>query len=248
MAIDTVSLLTGAGMVAAGAIPVIFVRRQRELDPPHERPRASFFWWGALAWLLGGMIFKALAAYALVGFIERSKGPTLWATLGLLTGVFECGLLLLLAATRPSLRRTTWLQAAAVGAGFGAAEAFVLSIDAFLPETPLGEVSRWEGVLSVGVPALERFNAMFIHACACAFVLLSLRTGRRRWFWTGFAYKTLVDGFPIELLEPWGILAMEAVYVLFGVAGVIGLYALRARWPRRPAEENGLSTAQTVIA
>jgi hypothetical protein len=47
-------------------------------------------------------------------------------------------------------------------------------------------------------------------------------------FWIAFVYKTIVDGIPIEIvLDRWGIMAAEGVYVLFGVAGAWGLWRLR---------------------
>ena len=233
-------------MVLAGLLPVAFVRfvlREPTSPPPPPPPapltrRApwSAFLWGVLAWLLGGLATKAIVAQFLTDLIARSTGPRQWITLGLLTGVFECGLVLLLAAFVPSLRgRATWLRALAFGVGFGAAEALLVSIDGFLPEGPVAPAEpTWDTLIEVGVPFVERFNAVAIHAFACALILLALRTRRQLPFLIAFAYKSLVDALPTETLAPFGVLAIQSVYVAFGIAGLMGLIWLRRRWPAAP--------------
>jgi hypothetical protein len=230
-------LLTGSGIVLAGLLPVAYVRLRARRDarssqPSDIRPPWSAFLWGALAWLLGGLIAKAIAAHFMKNLLEHSTGPRQWLALGLLTGVFECALVLGFAALVPSLRRrATWPRALAFGVGFGAAEALLLSIDAFLPETPFDAASPAEAVVAVVLPIVERLSATAIHAFACALILLTLRTRRQPPFWIALVYKSLVDGVPTEKLQPLGILAIESVYVLFGIVALIGLLKLRKTWP-----------------
>ena len=60
---------------------------------PYPAPAFSPFAWGALGWILGGMLLKLPAAALLPVWVERHRppGPAVWAALGLLTGVCEVG-------------------------------------------------------------------------------------------------------------------------------------------------------------
>jgi MFS family permease len=239
-----IALLTGLGMVTAGVAPIPIVRRMRD-DAPHAPPRWSFFFWGALGWLLTGLLLKAITAAPLADVLQHAHGPRQWIALGLLTGVSECAMFLGLAACVPALRRTTWVQAIAVGVGFGAAEALVVSLDAFFSDSPAQSPppALGEALTQILAPTLERFNAMFVHAFACALILLALRTRAWRWFWLAFLYKTVADGIPVEKLQIWGAWAMEAAYIPFGLLGAFGLWASRRRWP-----ENGDAVSHDVSA
>ena len=125
---SAVFLLTGIGMMAVGLIAVVSWRR---------RTGASWaaFGLGALAWV-GGVAPKfawATPTNALVrqGLDRALPGPVAapvyWLYIGLLTGVFECGMALLF-VRRSRLKAAGWDEAMAFGIGFGAVEAFLLGL------------------------------------------------------------------------------------------------------------------------
>lgn len=239
------SFLTGAGMlaVAVGSVAAWRYDRPRHATPREPKPTWPLFAWGALAWLAGGFFLKAIAAYPVLLVYGRWPAPVQWGAVGLLTGVFECGVALAIARAVPRLRSASWRAAVAFGVGFGAAEAAVTSLDAFFPAPPDAISAPYESAApdvqtetftEVAAPAFERLNAMFLHAYAAALVVYAVRTGRWRWFWLAFGYKTLADGLPIDRLAPFGLWAMEAAYVPLAVVGAWGLVALRRRWDRPP--------------
>ena len=222
-------------MLGVGVASVVlwwFVSR-RVIRPAGSPRLQAAFVWGALAWLLGGALLKALLGAPLAKLNGHVPGPLYWLALGLLTGVFECGVVLLLALCVPGLRRMSWNSAVAFGIGFGALEAAVVSMDAFFPEpdlSPTHTIRLSQALTDILAPTFERVNAMPIHVFACALVLYAVRARRSSAFWAAFAYKTVIDGLPVEKLAPFGPWAMELLYVPFGIAGLIGLLLLARRW------------------
>ena len=220
--------------VAASGIGLWWVtwrRKPRRLEAPGP---AYAFGCGALAWVLGGLVLKALAGGAVERLSGRVPEPLYRLAVGLLTGVFECGIVLLLAACLRGLRRLSWHVAVAFGIGFGAIEAAVVSIDAFFPEASpsraTGTIPLSQALTEVLAPIFERANAIPIHAFACVLVLYAVRRRRPSAFWLAFAYKTLTDGLPVEKFAAFGPWAMEFLYLPFSITGIIGLTLLARRW------------------
>ena len=236
MSVDANSVVSGVGMLAigAGSVGLWWTRWQRAPDQPGIPGRFYAFGTGAVAWLLGGLVLKAFAG----GVVDRLNGrvplPLYWLALGLLTGVFECGVVLLMALLLRGLRHLSWEGVVAFGIAFGAIEAAVVSLDAFFPDRGSSQsiaTAQSPGALTeVLAPILERANAMPVHAFACALVLYAVSARRPSAFWGAFAYKTIVDGLPVETLAPLGPWAMELLYLPFGIAGILGLVVLARRW------------------
>src|SRR5262249_10985625 len=116
-------LLSGIGMMVVGIVAVLLWRRGREAS-------WKAFGLGALAWAVGVALKLGWAAptnalierdldRALPGWIAA---PAFWLYVGLLTGVFECGVALLF-VRRTRLTAAGWDEAVGFGIGFGAAEA-----------------------------------------------------------------------------------------------------------------------------
>ena len=116
------NLLSGAGMIAVGAVAVYGWRRRAD---------AVYFLFGAVSWAVAIAVkialdltvtpaFKALLPETLTGVL------VLGLYYGLRTGFFESGIPW--AAARLAKMRPTFDQAVAVGIGAGAAEAIVLGL------------------------------------------------------------------------------------------------------------------------
>ena len=235
---DPLFLLSGIGMILVAAGSVLFWRLRR-------RSPMSPFLLGAAAWVVSVGLkagFAIACNRAVQGALDRQLGPAVagplfWLYVGLLTGVFECGFVLLL--TRwPRIGAYDFDRATAFGVGFGAVEALLLGLAGLggviaamaapdkMPKALMDGFALGHGVILA--PILERLCAVVLHAFACALIILGAR--RRRWafFWAAFAYKSLVDAvaawsqlsFKIDTAAHLWI--VEAIGFAFAIAGVVG--------------------------
>jgi uncharacterized membrane protein YhfC len=171
----------------------------------------------------------------------RLADPSFWLYVGLLTGVFECGIALLF-VRRTRLRSAGWDEAVAFGIGFGAVEAFLFGLVFFIP---LIVILFWDqlpadvrenlaafpegGLAATLLPVAERVSTVIGHTFACVLIVFGVRSGARRWFWIAFAFKTASDTF-----GEWALLSelTRSVkdWIMFelaiGLSAVLGLAAL----------------------
>lgn len=246
-------LVSGAGMTLVGVLAVLGVTRgARSL----WRPAGI----GAAAWVVAVLLKMAWALPTnsfVHGRLRQVAGtsvgePLFWVYVGLLTGVFECGLTALVVA-RSNLRKATWREALAFGTAFGVIEAVALGVvsllgvaflllfyDVLPAETRARIATQLVGraeTLPLILPIFERLGTLFIHAFSCVVIVYGFKTRRAlRWFVLAFAYKSAVDG-----VAAWGILALKAresiealvrlevLMVPFAVVGLIGLVLLYGR-------------------
>ena len=243
-------LLSGAGVMLI--VAVLFWRCCRQ------------GWWyavgvGAGAWALG-VLLKFAWAIPVNGPIKRglehllgkaAADPFFWLYVGLLTGVFECGMTLIM-VLRTRLRRANWSAAVAFGIGFGGMEAFLVGAVSFfsllativffnvIPADAraklIGDVWQASGheISFVVLPIIERVSALFIHCFSCVLIVYGARVLQWRWFWLSFAYKTMVDGIAAWGLLGWQVqqshtkmLQLEAIFVVLAICGLAGLRAMR---------------------
>jgi uncharacterized membrane protein YhfC len=222
-------ILVGVGAVAAGGL----------------RWRVSWRIWaaGAGLWTVSvalKTLFAVLTKTPVEQGLHAILPPTVanwanWGYLGLLTGIFECGIFLLVA---PLLRRRnwTWPQALALGTGFGAFEAVAVGLLVSWGTEAAGiwrDSGAWGNALA---PAFERLLALIIHVAAVVMILHAVMTRTWRWFWLGFAYKSAMDVVAAWLLlsgatlmaSPW---RMEWIcFAPFAIAGIVLLFWLRRQW------------------
>jgi len=255
--ISPIFLLAGIGMILVAICAVCLWQRGK----PSLWPAV---WWGALAWVVSVAI-KFAAAWPTQAFIQhRSGDPLIWLYVGLLTGVFECAVPLLL-IWKSRLRQADWDRAVAFGIGFGGVEAFLLGLaslvpivlllvspDLIPPSTRDGLVQRLRdfGLLSIFLPILERVSALAIHVLSCVLLVYAVRMRHPRWFWLAFAYKTAVDGFAGWSVLSWKVAEsaaktteLELVMVLFATIAVAAVPRLKTGFARldQPRESPALS-------
>jgi uncharacterized membrane protein YhfC len=188
----------------------------------------------------------------------------IWLCGGLLTGVFECVIpLLLILKTRR--RRADFNGAAAFGLGFGATEAFLMGtvalvqtmlLVAFADHIPAGmrdallkQFAR-SSVATILLSIVERASAIAAHCLASVLLIYAVRTRRQLWFWLSFAYKSLLDA-----VAAWAILAwkmpgsvtktaqFEVVVAIFALIAFVALPRLKAGFIR--TEERQPTSAAT---
>lgn len=257
-------LLSGTGMVLVAVLGAfIATRASRSM----WRPLAI----GGGAWMVAVLLkliwalpTNAIVRQALLRLAGASLGkPLYWAYIGLLTGVFECGITFLIVA-RTKLREADWDSSLAFGTGFGAIEAFVLGLLSLLgmaaillfhnflpPDTQARVATQLAGraeFLPLILPILERAATLFIHVFSCVAIVYGFRTRRAlSWFALAFVYKSAVDGvaaWGIEVLKARESVAaltkLELLMLPFAIAGFAGLVFLRKRmeiWDVSPVQE-----------
>jgi uncharacterized membrane protein YhfC len=172
---------------------------------------------------------------------------------GALTGIFEVGVVaLLLNYTR--LGKAAWPRAIAFGIGFGAIEALLFGVSSLssmlaamvisvaLPPASIEVLARLGNILWVLAPVVERLAAILIHICSTVLIFYAVNTRQARWFWLAFGYKTAVDAAAAACVHIHGIdtldhvWTMEAILILFGLAGWLGLRWLAPRYQALPIE------------
>jgi hypothetical protein len=232
--IRSLFLLSGLEMFVIGGSCIIYWRNKTMVPP-------RFFAWGAIAWgltvaakVVFAVAFNQPVAQALYGFLPSSlAGPLLWLYIGLLTGIFECGGVLLI-ASKTKLKEMHWIEAVAFGIGFGAIEAMLLGLISyasllFVPEPSLSP-------LIIPASAIERTATMFIHVFSNVLIVLSVRSGSSVKFWESFFYKTSVDGVAAFANLSYGIESLSHIYTLelivtfFGIIGFLGLRQLKRKF------------------
>lgn len=244
-------VLTGLGMIAVALIAVFFWQRSK------KSLLLRFFSLGALAWIVG-VSLKMAWSIPTTSFMRSAcdsisgAGPgvliySLYS--GLLTGVFECGVTYLFAA-KTRLKKSEWEEAVAFGVGFGAIESFLVGVFSlvatllvicffdFIPASARANlVGQITDLWTIPIPILERALALLTHVYASVLILYGVRVCQSRWFWYSFFFKTGIDAFATWSLIVWKIdssvsayLQFELIILLFALASVAGLRALKPRF------------------
>jgi uncharacterized membrane protein YhfC len=252
-------LLQGIGMIAVALVAVLYWKRR-------GRVPFVFFLWGGLSWLVA-MVFKSLASSLTPQIINLLRGvapvyiaePLVWLYIGLLTGVFECGIALIIVRFIQRLRSASWSEALGYGLGFGALEALLLGIYAFvivllilvIPEQlppillDLAE-TRNVSLLAIPVPIVERAIVVLLHAFSSVLIIYAVQKKERMWFWLSFLYKTAMDTiagyiqitYGVQNLTLAGAWLVELFLIPFALIGIWGLIVFRRRWLSNGAVES----------
>jgi uncharacterized membrane protein YhfC len=244
-------LLQGAGIVAIALIAIVYWKR-------HSQISGLFFLWGGLSWLLA-IVLKTIASAPMTQIITHLREltpvyisePLLWLYIGLLTGVLECGVSLILVYRIKRVRSANWSEALGYGLGFGATEALLLGLYNFIivlliivmpdqlpPElVELADTSN-ASFLAVPIPIVERAIVILLHAFSSILIIYAVQIQEWKWFWYSLLYKTAMDAvagyfhitYGLENLTLGGLWLVELILVPFGLVGLWGLIAFQRRW------------------
>jgi uncharacterized membrane protein YhfC len=91
-------------------------------------------------------------------------------------------------------------------------------------------------------PVVERFFTIWVHILSNVLIFYAIAKKQPRWFWLAFVYKTLIDAVAAGaqlsgMLNHTGtayiinIWLIEAVVVIWGLAGVWGTRWVERRYP-----------------
>lgn len=229
--------LTGTAMILVAASAVWYWQK--------GKPSLwSMVWWGVLAWT-ASLALKAAAGLPMMNFFQHhANNPMIWLCGGLLTGVFEC-LIPLLLIMKTRLRRADFNGAVAFGIGFGGIEAFLMGsvaliqtmlLVAFSNHIPTGvrdallKQFAHSSIATILLSILERAFALAAHCLASVLLIYAVRTRRQLWFWLSFGYKSLGDTFAAWAILAWkmpGSTTKTAEYeVVIAIFALIALVAL----------------------
>jgi uncharacterized membrane protein YhfC len=250
MKISPLFLISRIGMVGVAVIPSLCVLSIGGT-------------WSAL--LLGGLAWIVSVAFKfawsiptnkpILSFLKRKlpaklSGPISWSYIGLLTGIFECGIALAFVLKLDILYQATWADILAFGIGFGATEALVLGLISLcggiyyiFRSQSITEKDRvqWNEGISVTllwmpIPTVERASTLCIHVFSNVLIILAVQHNIYLLFWLSFGFKTLVDGIAgwmslekdienvTKASQMW---AYQTIFVILAVVSLLGIILLQ---------------------
>ncbi|MGE5298215.1 MAG: YhfC family glutamic-type intramembrane protease [Acidobacteriaceae bacterium] len=240
-------IVIGAGMVVVAVAFIVFAR--------YKGGPWRYMALGALLWA-ATIIVKQLLSTVLEPTVYGALyvPDKLWASgsvlfyvyVGLLTGATEVFLTwLLLRYTR--LGRIPWTKVLAFGIGFGSIEALYLGFTYLvtlipaisdpnsIPESALKNLQTFSSpLLSVPI-VVERIGSILAHIFCSALLFYSVISGKVRWMFVSFAFKSLLDAV-VGFAYFWGtqtifkLWTIEAIILLFGCAAWWGTLKIQRRY------------------
>jgi hypothetical protein len=159
------------------------------------------------------------------------------------------------------IKRREWSQALAFGIGFGVVEALLLGLSSFssviagltvpeqIPATTLTALAVANHPLVALAPVWERFFTVFIHITCNLLLFLGAVSGKNRYFWYSFIFKSGLDTVA-GLAQLFGIDTLAFMWLIEGIVGLFGLVGIWGmRWiqnhyptipPAEPSEQQPL--------
>jgi uncharacterized membrane protein YhfC len=190
--------------------------------------------------------------------------------LGLLAGIFEeTARYILFKWIRKS--SDTWQNGIVIGLGHGAIEAILIGILAIFTLAQMTAMKNIPDLSTMGISAeqielvknqidsywsqssivpyfglMERMSAMSLHVGLSIFVLLSVLTNQKKWFWLALLWHALVDAFAVFALPSFsamenstlGIFMFESLLMIVSIGWLA--FALRSR-NRVPIEKEAIA-------
>jgi uncharacterized membrane protein YhfC len=218
---------------------------------------------GAGVWFIGVVMKFIVATYAnqpVLASIESLSGKTGYLVIGsvyigLLTGVFEIGITLVLALLVKRMYENAD-HALSVGLGAGLVEALLIGFSSlanyFMVITGSAQSEAIMGALAhaaAATPALylvssvERFIAILCHMSSRFLVLFALAQRKARYFWVGFLLMTALDAIAgyvhlaglVNKISMWWV---ELTLLPFAVISIFIIKWVRKRWVSSDPEGN----------
>jgi uncharacterized membrane protein YhfC len=248
MKISPLFFITGIGMVSVAVASALWIVSLGATWP--------VLLLGGLAWIIAVALKivwavptnKPILALLRNKLPPKVSGPLSWSYIGLLTGIFECGIALAFISKMPILNQANWLNILAFGVGFGTIEAFVLGLVSlarigyytFRPESiPEKDVEGFRitsnslSMIPIGI--LERVSAISIHIFTKALVFLAVQQGFYALFWLSFVFKSFVDGIASWMILEKDIRSItiasklwvyQSVFVILALISMLGIVLL----------------------
>lgn len=181
----------------------------------------------------------------LSAFGESGGSILFWIYVGLLTGIFECGIFYLIFALSKRLRAYNSDKILAIGIGFGAIEAFLLGLATLtaalvviaapdlIPDAIRTQIAPI-GWAKAPAATIERLLAVLIHIYTCYAIAYAVVTRSPRHFWYAFILKSGVDTVAVWAQMGFGINSashlwiVEAIVAVFALISIFGIIHLRA--------------------
>lgn len=247
-------LLSGIGMITVSLVSIIYWKKKSKIA-------FKFFLAGAIAWVVS-VTFKVIVAIPMNPIVIEAfrsalpfyvSEPMIWIYIGILTGIFECGIVLAFAYFLQGLKKANWNKAVGFGIGFGAVEAFLLGLGSFIPillailipeQLPKELLEGLpQSLWLIPVPIIERASALFIHLFSIVLIMYALRVGEWKWFWFSFLYKTIVDSIAGVALTigrenlTFSIMwFFQIIFVTIAIIGFWGLQRIHKKWKQASLE------------
>jgi uncharacterized membrane protein YhfC len=244
------NLLSGAGMIAVGAIAIYLWRK---------RAGVEYFLFGALFWMAAIAVKIGMDLTVTVPFRELLPHTLAGALIvglyyGLRTGLFESGIPYL--SARATRLKLDFDRAVAIGIGFGAAESILLGFSSLAnvlvfimvpgiissyPQATQDVLEMQLSLAFIPIPIWERLFTTISHVFATALAMYAIRAGWK-WLALSMAIGLLIDGsiFWVGYFIPSSSLAytvvLEAIVAAIGLASLYGLYLLKKRYDSRVLE------------
>lgn len=238
------------GMVGVGVIPSLWIL---SIDGTW-----SVLLLGGLAWIVSVTLKFACSIPTYIPILSflKSKlpaklsGPISWSYIGLLTGIFECGIALAFVLKFDILYQATWVDILAFGIGFGAIEAIALGLISFfggvyhmfyaqsIPEEDRANLGE---AISVSlpfmpIPILERASSICIHVFCNVLIVLAVQLNIYLLFWFSFGFKCLVDGIAgwmdlekdIDNVTKASLMwAYQSIFMILALISIVGIMFLQ---------------------
>ncbi|MEN4097365.1 MAG: YhfC family glutamic-type intramembrane protease [Methanobacteriaceae archaeon] len=249
MKISPLFFITGIGMIGVAAVSVLWI-----LNLGAEWTVVSL---GILAWTISVALKIAWAVPTnkpILNFLKsklpaKLSGPISWGYIGLLTGIFECGIALAFVLKFDILYQAGWVDILAFGVGFGAIEALILGLVSLghigyytiRPESiPEKEKEALKitpnSLLMIPIGIVERAATLPIHIFTKVLIILAVQQNIYLLFWLSFGFKSFVDG-----IAAWMILekdirnitkasqfwTYESIFIVLALISIVGIILLQ---------------------
>jgi len=247
MELSPLFIASGLGMIIVGFLFIIYWKMK-------TKGNYLPFLLGALVWIVSVALKFAWAIpinkrllNLLLSVLGTSFGNLIfWIYVGLLTGIFECGITYFF-IRYSKMRKYDYNQAVSFGIGFGSVEAILLGIVSLysvtvailrpnlLPPEVLSAM-RPQNLLVIPAPIIERFFTILIHIFSSILIFCSIRNKILSLFWLSFVYKTVIDAiaawaqlsFNINILSHLWII--ELIVIIYGIIAFYGIRWIKNRY------------------
>lgn len=249
MKISPLFFITGLGMIGVAVAAALWITGLGAAW--------SVLLMGAAAWFIAmfqkitwaARLNKPIFDFIRNRFSVKFAGPVSWSYVGLLTGIFECGIAFIFVFLIPALRQANWPDALAFGVGFGAAEALFLGLGqlgyigyAMLRPESIPEKERIslkitaDSLLMIPIGIVERASALPIHIFTKVLIILAIQQEAYLLFFLSLGFKALVDGIAgwmhlekdiRNVGKPAQWWAYEFIFIILALISIAGIMFLR---------------------